>query len=504
MGCLKLPYQKLQSTQEEKPLRVVYRKPENLETKKVSKFSESLYRYRKHYATIFPAEIKVNEDSGATVITQYLGGDAYTAPVIKQNNQYRYLHRDYLGSILAITDDLGIVLEKRHFGAWGLVEYFEKNGKEADFTETILTRGFTGHEHFEEVDAIHMNGRMYNPRLHRFVSPDNFIQDPYNTMSYDRQGYVWNNPLMAKDPTGELGFFAAVLIGALVSVVTNGINNRMNDQAFFKGWGKAALIGAVSGAFSFGIGEAVKGLSSLTKITVQALSHGHLGGIMSVANGGTYGSGFLSGAVGSIVGGAVAKHLNLQGAKGFDLFFRTSIVGGLSGGLASWASGGSFVDGFRNGAISAGLNHALHEVQSVDPAKLKARILKDGRLTLKEANKWYRHGQGETLTVDASKIDLDFVNPNDYPPDTPKGVQTLGRSRDGLVYGGITIENIGNNQLNILPDTYNFEMHTGSNLGTRFRNFATKVGAWVAGKGTPYKIHFKGVNTPNYRVNIPR
>ena len=93
----------------------------------------SLYRYRKHYATIFPAEIKINEDTDATVITQYLGGDAYTAPVIKQNNQYRYLHRDHLGSILAITDDLSRVLEKRHFGAWGMVESFTKNGKRLIF-----------------------------------------------------------------------------------------------------------------------------------------------------------------------------------------------------------------------------------------------------------------------------------------------------------------------------------------------------------------------------------
>ena len=150
MGCLKLPYQ----TQEKQTLQVVYRKPKTQKNKKVSAITKP--RYRKHYATIFPAEIKVNEDTDATVITQYLGGDAYTAPVIKQNSEYRYLHRDHLGSILAITDDLSRVLEKRHFGAWGMVESFTKNGQEVDFSETLLNRGFTGHEHFEEVDAIQM------------------------------------------------------------------------------------------------------------------------------------------------------------------------------------------------------------------------------------------------------------------------------------------------------------------------------------------------------------
>ena len=232
MGCLKLPYQ----TQEKQTLQVVYRKSE---TKKVSAVSKT--HYRKHYATIFSAEIAVNEDSGATVITQYLGGDAYTALVIKQNNQYRYLHRDHLGSILAITNDLGIVLEKRHFGAWGMVESFTKNGQEADFSETLLNRGFTGHEHFEEVDAIQMpapseaagNGRMYNPRLHRFVSPDNFIQDPYNTMSYDRQGYVWNNPLMGSDPSGE--FIATVMaIVKIVSFIMTEINTLQYKKVTFE------------------------------------------------------------------------------------------------------------------------------------------------------------------------------------------------------------------------------------------------------------------------------
>ncbi len=135
---------------------------------------------------------------------------------------------------------------------------------------------------------------------------------------------------------------------------------------------------------------------------------------------------------------------------------------------------------------------------------LKKRILKDGMLTLREANKWYRYGNGESLTVDASKVDLDFVNPDDYSKIKFEGVQTLGRSRDGLVYGEVSVKNLGNGQLEIKADRYDFEMHEGSSFKTKFRNFATKIGALNAGKGTPYKIYFKGENTPNYRRNIPR
>ena len=39
---------------------------------------------------------------------------------IKHNTQnYFYLHRDYQGSILAVSDDVGAIIEKRIFNPWG-------------------------------------------------------------------------------------------------------------------------------------------------------------------------------------------------------------------------------------------------------------------------------------------------------------------------------------------------------------------------------------------------
>lgn len=51
-----------------------------------------------------------------------------------------------------------------------------------------------------------MNGRLYNAKLHRFLQPDNYVQDPSNTQNYNRYGYVLNNPLKYTDPSGELSF----------------------------------------------------------------------------------------------------------------------------------------------------------------------------------------------------------------------------------------------------------------------------------------------------------
>jgi RHS repeat-associated protein len=48
----------------------------------------------------------------------------------------------------------------------------------------------------------HMNGRVQDALLGRFLSPDPRIPDPSNAQSYNRYSYVNNNPLSYTDPTG--------------------------------------------------------------------------------------------------------------------------------------------------------------------------------------------------------------------------------------------------------------------------------------------------------------
>ncbi|MFV0573157.1 MAG: RHS repeat domain-containing protein, partial [Xanthomarina gelatinilytica] len=177
----------------------------------------NLRQYHKQYSSIIPVEIVEDNNEGSTKIITYLGGDAYTAPIahIKKEvvgpgaiDGYHYLHRDYLGSILAISNSNTEIVEQRQFGAWGLTDNFINIDGGTSFDhDSLIDRGFTGHEHFFEVSLIHMNGRMYDAKLRRFLSPDNFIQDPYNTQSFNRYGYVWNNPLSYNDPSGELFSF---------------------------------------------------------------------------------------------------------------------------------------------------------------------------------------------------------------------------------------------------------------------------------------------------------
>ncbi|CCN48800.1 putative Rhs family protein fused with Integrin alpha N-terminal domain [Vibrio nigripulchritudo MADA3029] len=123
------------------------------------------------------------------------------------NKQVRFLHYDALNSVDMITDLYGYVVESRSYDAFGkqrdITPKRDTNKKYNYVEQMVLTnRGYTGHEEIEEVGLIHMNGRVYDQTLGRFVSADPIIQAPFVTNSFNRYAYVWNNPLKYIDPTG--------------------------------------------------------------------------------------------------------------------------------------------------------------------------------------------------------------------------------------------------------------------------------------------------------------
>ena len=60
------------------------------------------------------------------------------------------------------------------------------------------------YEHWDEIDLIDMNGRMYDPTVGRFLSPDPYVQDATNPQNFNRYAYCLNNPLKYTDPSGYL------------------------------------------------------------------------------------------------------------------------------------------------------------------------------------------------------------------------------------------------------------------------------------------------------------
>jgi RHS repeat-associated protein len=138
-------------------------------------------------------------ESGVTTQRSYVGG-VLVHEKTGATEQVRYLHRDHLGSVEAITDELGDRVERLAFAPFG--ERRMADWSDGSPVSMTMTRGFTGHEHVDTFNLIHMNGRVFDPSIGRFLSADPIVQAPANTQSYNRYSYVFNNPLSFTDPSG--------------------------------------------------------------------------------------------------------------------------------------------------------------------------------------------------------------------------------------------------------------------------------------------------------------
>ena len=291
----------------------------------------------------------------------------------------RYLYVDHIGSTDAITNASGTVLQRFTFDPWGK----KTSGQVISPVGASYTlRGFTGHESVEEADIIHMNGRIYDSTLGRFLQADPFIQAPKNTQSLNRYSYVLNNPLTLTDPSGYFSMsrwwrrneqavrtVAAITINIMVCGGGCTFMQAVAVGAISGGIASGNVNGAAAGAFSagvfYGIGSAFseancttcyKGdvLTSTAKVG-KVLSHAIAGGVMSQLQGGKFGHGFVSAGVSQ----AFSKQIDDLSNGNVKV-----IVAGLLGGTVSVASGGKFANGAITAAFARALNDQSHGSQS--------------------------------------------------------------------------------------------------------------------------------------------
>lgn len=154
---------------------------------------------------------RVTKPSGVIEHKHYIiaGNEAVAIRTLRSNsaNDTRYLHKDHLGSLDVITNESGSVVLRLGYDAFG-----KRRGATAwsgtpaagDWTSiaSITHRGFTFHEELDNVDLVHMNGRVYDANIGRFISADPFVQAPLMSQSLNRYSYVLNNPLSLIDPSG--------------------------------------------------------------------------------------------------------------------------------------------------------------------------------------------------------------------------------------------------------------------------------------------------------------
>lgn len=311
-----------------------------------------------------PGEVSEHKhyiQAGSELIGVYVTKSKYVG---SEQPEMRYYHRDHLGSIAAVTNPSGAMIERFSYEPFGQ-RRFPKGGSDPNNTIIGVTtdRGFTGHEHLDELSLIHMNGRIYDPVLGRFMTPDPFLQAPENLQSYNRYSYVMNNPLGYVDPTGYSWLSRA--LGAIwrseivQAVVTIGI-------AYVAGPGAAAAYtglrttvnthsieeGIKAGAISYFTALAFNAVGDIAPSGVGNIAgHAAVGCLSAEASGGDCGPGALSAGV-----TAAWTQSGIQ----FDSFGANLTVQSTVGGIAAELSGGSFAQGAVTGAFGYLFNYCSH------------------------------------------------------------------------------------------------------------------------------------------------
>lgn len=263
-----------------------------------------------------------------------------------ETSSISYFHNDYLGSLSAITDSSGQLVQKLRYDPWG------KRIQDKKRQYHTFTNGFTGHEQLDNVGFIHMNGRVYDPDIGRFVSADPFVQFPSFGQSFNRYSYVLNNPLKFTDPTGfwSLGRAIGGVLRGAADIFAGGVR-AIGDAVF-------SVVGPPLEEFGRFMNKHGR--------TLVAIAGGI---IVGVATGNPYAGaaayGFLSGAAN---GASFEESLKMAAISAATAYIMGNVADyaktnwgagasyaaqGATGGAISHATGGNFSRGFWSAGIAA-------------------------------------------------------------------------------------------------------------------------------------------------------
>ena len=286
--------------------------------------------------TIYCDDYQVNKNGSTEQRLHYISGPTGLCALIVQtisdqhtSREIYYLQTDYQGSIIAAYYSNGILYKSFAYDPWGRRRAGDNWTNYQASTETLITRGYCGHEHLDDFGTINMNGRIYDPRLGRFLSPDPYVQAPYNSQNYNRYSYCWNNPLKYTDPDGEwIHIVIGAIVGGVVNWATHGCDFTWEGLGYF---GVGVLAGAASAAVGGGVSSALAGGSFWAGAagTSTVATTGFCGGaVVGAATGGT--SGFIIGAGNGAIDGNSFKDCFISG---FDYSWKGALTGAVAGGI---------------------------------------------------------------------------------------------------------------------------------------------------------------------------
>lgn len=264
------------------------------------------------------------------------------------NRKTQYFNSDQLGSILRVTDQNGKIRDKFWYDAWGA-----RSGSNND----AISRGFTGHEHLDAFGLIHMNGRVYNPTLAKFLTVDPLNQMNKDTQSGNGYSYARNNPLRYIDPSGFSWLSDAwdSVTGA-ASDLWHGVTHFAGEVGkwFNENWKTLVVVAVVVVVTVLTMGTATAATITLGQAILVGAAAGAAGSATATALYGGSPDEILQSAIkGAIIGGisaaafyGVGSAFSASEATSTTTQVETMAAHGVVGGAKSAAEGGDFWKGF--------------------------------------------------------------------------------------------------------------------------------------------------------------
>lgn len=103
-----------------------------------------------------------------------------------------YFHTDAQGSVVALSDEKGEIIERRYYEPYGALLDATADGP-----------GYTGHVHDGATGLVYMQQRYYDPVLGRFLSVDPISASASTGAGFNRYAYASSNPYKFIDPDGR-------------------------------------------------------------------------------------------------------------------------------------------------------------------------------------------------------------------------------------------------------------------------------------------------------------
>ncbi len=304
----------------------------------------------------------VNRPDGSREIRRSVGGRALVKHLLDTNGQVistsnAFLLKDHLGSVAAVMDEVGNVVQSMSFDAWG------QRRNAGDWTSlsgiflpgysvNLTTRGFTGHEMVDAVGLVHMNGRIYDAKLGRFLQADPFVQSPSNSQSYNRYSYVMNNPLVYSDPSGYFSLRDLAKVAAVVAV-------SVASYGAASSWATGVGIQTYGGAMAI-TGAQYASVSTIAGI-VGGAAAGFAGGVsMAAFSGASFGDSLKTGVKGAFSGAVFG---GIGGHYGETWNSSRVAANSLAGGVNSKLNGKEFHEGAKVSMVVSLLTLANYKMR---------------------------------------------------------------------------------------------------------------------------------------------